>query len=291
MKYFETNFEEYLISCEETNFHPKLIKTYEKIGNNNYNLVFYGPSGSGKYTQSLFYLSGMSPTNLKYEKRVCVNFNKEDYYFKISDIHIEIDMELLGCNAKSLWNTIYDQIIDIINAKTDKTFIVLCKNFDSVHNELLNVFYSYMQENEYTKLNYILLCENVAFIPGNILDRCSIISVPKPTSIVIKKKFKNNNVCSNLKNNYNNNNKITNKLLSNEILNNSQDFSILREKIYDILIYNQNEGECIYEILKLLSNEGKDLSKTYDKIYDFFKLYNNNYRPIYHLEKLILSIL
>ena len=102
----------------------------------------------------------------------------------------KIDMELLNCSKIKLWNTIYDQINNIINAKTDKTFIVLCKNFDSVHNELLNVFYSYMQENEYTKLNYILLCENVAFIESNILDRCSIISVQSPQTIVIKKNLK-----------------------------------------------------------------------------------------------------
>ena len=291
MRYFESNFDEYLTSCEELNFHPKLIKTYEKIQKKNFNLIFYGPSGSGKYTQSLFYLSKLSPSNLKYEKRVCVNFNKEDYYYKISDVHIEVDMELLGCNAKTLWNTIYDQIIDIINTKSDKTFTILCKNFDNVHNELLSVFFSYMQDNEYTGLNYILLCKNIGFVPNNILDRCNIISVPKPTSQVIKKKFKNSVNYSNMKNNYTNNNKITNKFLSKSILDNSEDFTLLREKIYDILIYNQNEGECIYEILKLLSRKKTNLDKTYDKIYDFFRLYNNNYRPIYHLEKLILEIL
>ena len=32
---------------------------------------------------------------------------KKQYTFKISDIHFEIDMELLGCNAKVLWNEVY----------------------------------------------------------------------------------------------------------------------------------------------------------------------------------------
>ena len=127
MKYFESSFEEYINTCQENNFHPKLVKTYEKIGKDPTNVIFYGSSGSGKYTQALYYLSSLSQSNLKYEKRVCVNYNKDDYYYKISDVHIEIDMELLGCNSKSLWNTIYDQVIDIINTRADNYFTILCK--------------------------------------------------------------------------------------------------------------------------------------------------------------------
>ena len=33
------------------------------------------------------------------------------YTIKISDIHFEIDMELLGCNAKILWNDIFKSIL------------------------------------------------------------------------------------------------------------------------------------------------------------------------------------
>ena len=40
-------------------------------------------------------------------KVVSITYNKEVLFYRISDIHIEIDIELLGCQAKSLWNTIY----------------------------------------------------------------------------------------------------------------------------------------------------------------------------------------
>ena len=41
---------------------------------------------------------------LKYERKMKFNFqNKREFLIKISDIHFEIDMELLGCNAKLLW--------------------------------------------------------------------------------------------------------------------------------------------------------------------------------------------
>ena len=34
----------------------------------------------------------------------------------------------------------------------------------------------------------------------------------------------------------------------------------------------------------------KKISKLLIYLYDFFKFYNNNYRPIYHLEKILLYI-
>ena len=86
---------------------------------------------------------------LKYEKKISVNFNKQSYFFKISDIHYEVDMSLLGCNSKIIWHEIYCQIIDIITIKTEKIGYIVCKNFHAIHNELLEIFYSYMQKHCY----------------------------------------------------------------------------------------------------------------------------------------------
>ena len=69
----------------------------------------------------------------------------------------------------------------------------------------------------------------------------------------------------------------------------------LRENIYDIFIYNIDINLCINYIIKKLIE--KNIIK-FDKIsniliitYDFYLYYNNNYRPIYHLEKYILNII
>ena len=85
------------------------------------NLIYYGPSGVGKYTQMLKLLKKYSPSELKYEKKITVVYNKEQFFFKISDIHYEVDMSLLGCNSKLLWHDIYQQIVDSISAKPNKT--------------------------------------------------------------------------------------------------------------------------------------------------------------------------
>jgi DNA replication protein DnaC len=57
MKFQETHFEEYITAVTNKNLNQKLEKYYshfpssiEKLGN----LIFYGPSGVGKYSQMLY---------------------------------------------------------------------------------------------------------------------------------------------------------------------------------------------------------------------------------------------
>ena len=79
MKYLSSRFEEYISECDSSNLHEELIditnKLNKKIKKQN-NLIFYGPSGTGKYTQALFYISQFSPTGLKYEREENYCFNK-----------------------------------------------------------------------------------------------------------------------------------------------------------------------------------------------------------------------
>ena len=123
MKFHETHFEEYISSNQKEDLHPKMNKIFQKFPSkitDLKNIIFYGPPGVGKYTQMLKSIKKYSPTELKYEKKISISFNKQQFFFKISDIHFEIDMSLLGCNSKLLWHDIYMQIIDIISAKNEK---------------------------------------------------------------------------------------------------------------------------------------------------------------------------
>ena len=120
MKYYDTKFEEYLQSYFCMPLHKKNQNIYnkfpEKIADLP-NLIFYGPEGVGKYTQSLASICKYSKSKLNYEKKICITYNKQSYYIKISDIHFEIDMELLGCNTKIIWNEMYNNIVDIVLSK------------------------------------------------------------------------------------------------------------------------------------------------------------------------------
>ena len=55
----------------------------------------------------------------------------------------EIDMDLLGCNARIVWNDIYHHILDILSTRSNPCGIIICKNFHNIHSELLDVFYKH----------------------------------------------------------------------------------------------------------------------------------------------------
>jgi hypothetical protein len=313
MKFFETHFEEYINENNRVNLHTKLDKIYQKFPkllHNLKNLLFFGPTGTGKYTQMLKAIKRYSPTDLKYEKKISITYNKQQYFLKISDIHYEVDMSLLGCNSKLLWHEIYLQIIDIISAKADKTGIIVCKYFHNIHSELLENFYSYMQQNENCSidLKFIIITEEISFIPDNILNCCKRINISRPTksaySKCIQNKIPNNLLLENITNIkilniYNEDLMLSHKIICNKIINNlininELNFLKFRDVLYDIFIYDLNITNCVWYILSVLVKQNKiqqkDFAQIMIKTYCFFQYYNNNYRPIYHLENYLFFI-
>ena len=309
MKFHETHFEEYINAKE--NLHPKLEKTFAKFPKKIHdlkNLIFYGPNGVGKYTQMLKSIRKYSHTDLKYEKKISVTYNKQQYFFKISDIHYEIDMSLLGCNSKLLWHEIYSQIVDIVSAKNEKSGIIVCKYFNEIHSELLDNFYSYMQKNNALSidLKYILITEELSFIPDNILNCCEVINIPRPTKAAYNKCLKNKlaikvEQITNIKNLHASITElmtpykiICDKILDAMIKIDDTKFLKFRDLLYDIFIYNLDITDCVWYITSTLIQQNKikkeNISEMMIKTYSFFQYYNNNYRPIYHLENYLFFI-
>jgi hypothetical protein len=313
MKFYESHFEEYASENNRVNLHPKLDKIYEKFPKSIQefkNVIFYGPSGTGKYTQMLKSIKKYSISDLKYERKISVTYNKQQYFFKVSDIHYEIDMSLLGCNSKMLWHEIYQQIVDIISAKPDKSGIIVCKYFHEIHSELLENFYSYMQQNTSigVDIKFILMTEELSFIPDNILNCCEVINISRPPKTSYLKcrrsklltKFKPENI-SNIKtlHLYNEDLMLQYRIICNKIINNlvninDLNFLKFRDILYDIFIYNLDISDCIWYILSVLVEQKhikkEDMSTILIKTYCFFQYYNNNYRPIYHVENYFLNL-
>ena len=218
-------------------------------------------------------------------------------------------MQLLGCNAKVIFNQIYYHILDILTTRNNGTGFILCKNFNHIHNELLDIFYSYMQNlmHKNLKIIYIILTEHISFVPDNILDKCNIVPVKsisksnftkflsnKTTTKSIKRVYNIKNIESKQFNIVNINYCISKKIADNLIDYKNINYLELREKIYDIFVFNLDIYECIYIIIDILIKKKlihKDNSEDiFTKLYYFFKLYNNNYRPIYHLEKFFTKL-
>ena len=319
MKFLETHFDDYTSSNNKCSLHPKLNKLYEgfptKVENLK-NLIFYGPKGIGKYTQALSCIKRYSNSELKYEKRLTINSSKESCIIKMSDIHFEVDMSLLGCNSKILWNDIYNQINDVVSTRANMHGIILCKYFHKIHSELLDIFYSYMQSQSLNtiKIIFIIITENISFIPDNIINNAQIISVPRPKISNYNKCFskkmetneqlKSANISniSNIKNVITHISSLTNphECICNAIIENIKnpdkiEFLTFRDILYDILIYELDINECIWYILRALVRDNviseANMSNILLKTNIFLQYYNNNYRPIYHLENYMYNLI
>jgi hypothetical protein len=365
MKFFESHYDEYVREVERLSLQPnvkKIISSFPTDITELPNIIFYGPSGIGKYSHALYMISKYSPSRMKYEKRMAVSYNKDTFFIKISDVHFEVDMALLGCNSKHIWNEIYNQINDIVSSRPNTTAFIMCKNFQKIHSELLETFYSYMHnDNEFVCLKFILVTDHVSFIPDNVIQRCKMIPFKRPTMNaynkclfgeavptaavaavgskgvieaplsrkmavphvnsaptttshldayqVIKKtpiritsKFELDKI-TNIKALKAN---ITELIVPHENICNSLidiilspsshlKFDALRDILYDLLIYDINIQECVWFIMEKLIKTGALQPEYMDdimiKMFVFFQYFNNNYRPIYHLENFILVLI
>lgn len=357
MKFYETHYEDYLAAMKIFNLHPELepqMKMMPPHISGLRNMIFYGPPGTGKYTQVLSAIQQYSPSNLTHDKKMNIQTEKYDYTYHISDIHYEIDMSLLGCNSKLIWHDIIQQIVDIVSVKSEKCAIILCKNFHSIHTELLEIFYSYIQEYSSRfspiQLKYFLVTEHLCFIPNNILASAEVISVRRPDRDMYAKLIRvmQNGIIRGRKVDAANGTTVENEFVHKislshkggncegvidmvkqvdvgEIMNLKElrafsklscadkipvdIFNIVcnniiqqmlahdsivhaqfRDALYDIFVYNLDIVECVWHIICNLIENGhlKDaaISDVMTRSYTFLKYYNNNYRPIYHLESM-----
>jgi hypothetical protein len=169
-----------------------------------------------------------------------------------------------------------------------------------------------MQQNRtnFIDLKYFIITEEISFIPDNILNCCEVINISRPSKNMYNKCLKNilssevklENI-SNIKNLYlkNNNELMTNyTIICNKIINeminvNDLKFLKFRDLLYDIFIYNLDISDCVWYILYTLVKNDKiksfNISSIMIKTYQFFQYYNNNYRPIYHLENYLFYLI
>ena len=90
------------------------------------------------------------------------------------------------------------------------------------------------------------------------------------------------------------------KLICNEIISaitktDNINYIDLRNKLYDMLTYNLDVIECIWYIFQyFIINDiikKENISNICKDLYVQLKYYNNNYRPIYHLEIIFYNII
>ena len=224
----------------------------------------------------------------KYGTRTLVVLNKNNQVIgTLSDGNIRKSI-LKGHNLESSINDIYNNIVNnIILYSKNNVGIILCNNFHEIDNELLEIFYSYMQKiiNTHYKIYFIIITDSITFIPDNIKNKCNKIYLNANTdkneidnTILYKHYY---SLCDNIVSD------ITNK-------SNIKNFKQVRNNLYEPLIYNYNINNLFYDIMRLLISKNyipKLEFKFIKQTFYFFYYYNNNYRPIFHLENYLLYLI
>jgi len=280
--------------------HPSLQPIYQHLSKRN--IIIYGPPGTSKYTQAMNILNLYSKSKLKYETKININHNDEETYYKITDTHIEVNFELLGCKAKTVWHSIYNAMQAMTG--TRPYIYILCSNFQTIHSDLLKVFDCYMQKNDLNNIEifYIILTSAYSFIPDNIRNKCYTINIAKPSKTNILKIFGKKYQPYISLNEYIYDIKLPN--YGDKVLKQIVDFILevdnfnierMRELLYNLLQYNVDIMDFInYVITDLYVKKYITEINSLDifiKTHQFIKLYNNNYRSIFHLEKYVVTLI
>lgn len=238
--------------------------------------ILYHPCPMESYCYALSNLKQISPSFLKYHRKTIIPYNQESLYFQTSDIHIEIDFELLGVNEYSIFFEFFRHVKENMIGNITYPFYIVCLHFELIKRELLDIFYTFLDE---SKINFLLCSTQTSFLNSNILKKCMIKKNKNPikdTSFQTRYKDKMNEI-------------------AHGIVEQNLTFFQWREKLYELLVLNYNIHDCFVYLISILIEKHyinhQNIDSFFKKYFEIMVKYNNNYRTIYHLEHFILYLI
>jgi len=230
-------------------------------------IILYGPENSLKYKKAYEIILPYSKSKLKYKRKIEITLNGEIYYYNISDVHFEIDFELLGTNEHGLWYEFINHVSAIVQTQTEFS-IILCRNFHLMDQELLSIFYTFMRN---PKIKFILCARYLSFIPKYVKEICEIIPMKKVGNEIYGNQYKIH--CD--------------KIV--EFIKQGTDLFLLRECIYQLFTYNYDIHLCLQYIYFEIVRTSR-LNVTIQDLVPILEKYNTKYRSIYHLEHFCMTL-
>ena len=255
------------------------FENYINNNNNNIeensNVILYSNNNYNNYCNSLNFIKKQSISNLKYTRKITLHIKSNDYVFNISDIHLEVDFELLGVDEYNIFFELFNHIKENI-LLNNKIKYILCINFNNINKELLEVFYTFLNE---THIKFILLTNCISFISQSLLDNIKIYKIKNISESEYNKTYytKVENLCN--------------------IILKKYKISIfdIRQHIYDLLIYNYNIHDCMSYLFELLIKNNyindDNIIFVFKNYKNIIEKYNNNYRSIFHIERFIIFLI
>ena len=226
------------------------------------NTIVYGPDGVDTFPAALT----LCGNDTDYHQKIIINVNESSFSFKITNVHIELDFELLGTNEYNIWIAFYNTVKNIAHSKK---YFIICKNFNVIKNELLEIFHVFLR---HTNMTFILCTKAISCLTAEIKQKCDIK--------VIKNKSSNHDI------NYDH---LLEPIIQ-IIIRHEVDYLNIRDKLYAVLIYNMDIHLFFNEILMRLY-ELNYITQIDDSVLEIIRKYNNNYRAIYHLESFVYYLI
>ncbi len=240
--------------------------------------IYYSNNNYKNYCDCMQNLKDISVSKLKYSRKINIIYSNQEYFFNISDIHIEIDFELLGVNETNIFFELFNHIKENMILNKEILYIV-CLHFNNIKKELLDIFYNFMND---SNIKFIFLTNNLSFMNDKILKNCYIKKCKSTEDSNYNKTYKN----------------AVNDIYKSIILyhkNKNINIFQLREKLYQLLIMNYNIYDSFYYLIALLIKQkyinNNNISDVLKKYIHIIEKYNNNYRTIYHLEHFIIYLI
>jgi hypothetical protein len=200
--------------------------------------------------------------------------NDKELSFINSDIHIEIDFELLGVNENTIFFEFFTHIKENIIAHK-KIFYICCIHFNEIKQELLQIFHMFMNE---PNIKFILLTNQISFLTSQVLKNTIIKKQTMSYSSFYNETYKT----------------YVDDMV--DIIINDTKISLFswREKIYIMLIKNFNIHDSMSYLIKCLIThqyiKEENIDIVFKTYFEMIEKYNNNYRSIYHLEHFIIFL-
>ena len=153
-------------------------------------------------------------------------------------------------------------------------------------------------------VKFVFLTEQISFLPDNILNSTMHVSIPRPSRAAYGR-------CVEMKLGSMNTAEITNiktlnacsvtpialfceDMIATIVAYEDLKFGALRDKLYNILILDLDLAEALWRIFTGLIEKGyitnEQIPSLMSRFYVIFHRYNNNYRPIMHLESFIFTL-
>jgi hypothetical protein len=253
---------------------------------------------------STFQLTNEVHSNKVLKNVVEVETLKMDYNMRIGPNYFVIDMEILGCNQKSIFIELLDYIYNsfgnsgIYSGVNQQPNIVpkyiILKNFHTVRNEVYDILYSQLRGDEYSvhagKYKFVIHTNTVACIPLHIIgyfNHVHVDCIGEPGTSVSNT---NGGIDVNAFSPHTQTADMIQYIMKFNHEIDTMDIQLIRTYLYEVLTLCLSPHDVLWVIVQNICSRHPKLTTCIINLYvECFVDYSSKYRPIYHLEKFLVA--